>query len=184
MKLMVGLGNPGPLYARTRHNLGYRVIEEIADKTRSELTYRDSLKALTGEVRVGEIRSVIAKPLTYMNQSGLSVRALASWYQTDVKDIVIICDDLNLDVGKLRIRPKGSDGGHNGLKSIISCLGTSEFPRIRIGIGEPKGDAVDYVLSPFSRQEEETILEAIVKASQAAIMLIEKNIELVMNRYN
>ena len=184
MKLLVGLGNPGSLYTRTRHNVGYRVVDLISDKTGSELIYKKRLKTLTGEVRVGDYRFVIAKPLTFMNESGLAVRATANWYQTDISDIVIIYDDFNLEVGKLRIRPKGSDGGHKGLKSIISYLGTNQFPRIRIGIGKPKGVREDYVLNRFSHGEGKIISAALEEASQAAIMLVEKDIDLVMNRYN
>ena len=184
MNLIVGLGNPGRKYTRTRHNIGYRVVDLIADKTRCRLIYIDKLKATTGEVMVGDHKLVIAKPLTFMNESGLAVKTLADRYGTEIKDIVIIYDDFNLDMGKLRIRPKGSDGGHNGLKSIISCLATNEFPRIRIGIGEPKGDSVDYVLGVLGHAEEEIISAAIENASQAAIMLVEEDIGLVMNRYN
>lgn len=185
MKIIAGLGNPTKEYEGTRHNVGFSVIHELSDKYNINVDTKKH-KALIGKGIIEGEKVILAMPQTYMNLSGESVRALADYYKCDTTDIIIIYDDISLDVGKLRIRAKGSAGGHNGIKSIISHLGTMEFPRIKVGVGEkPSGmDLADYVLGHFSREEQQIMQEGIRMAGEAAALMIKQDISVAMNRYN
>ena len=185
MKLIIGLGNPGIKYYRTRHNLGFLVIEKIAKRNRISFNKKEC-KAIFGEGRVGRSKVVTIKPLTYVNLSGISVRALIERYHLDIQDIVVVYDDVNLRLGRIRIRRSGSHGGHNGLKSIISCLDSEDFPRLRVGIaGENmKGDLTGYVLSKFAKDDKKTVEQIIERAAEAAETIIKRGITVAMERYN
>jgi len=186
MKMVVGLGNPGPQYETTRHNAGFMALDLLADELGINLT-RQKPDALTGTGLVEGQRVLLVKPLTFMNLSGRAVSRLARWYGIAPHDILVLLDDLDLAPGRLRIRPRGSSGGHKGLASVLEALGTEGVPRARIGIGRPPAgkDVVEYVLEPFTDEEWEVIRPAIIKAAQAArLWLVEGDIEEVMNRYN
>lgn len=185
MYIIVGLGNPTREYAATRHNIGYDVVTRISDDYNISLDMKKH-KALCGRGWIEGEKVVLAQPLTYMNLSGKAVRELRDFYKVTNDKIIIIYDDISLEVGQLRIRTKGSAGGHNGIKSIISHLGTDEFPRIKIGVGDkPKGwDLSDYVLARFSAEEEEFVRDALQRASKACACIIKDSIETAMNQYN
>jgi len=155
IQLIVGLGNPGNDYEYTRHNLGFLVIRRLAEKLKVKFTLSSLTNGMTGEGTFEEKSICLLMPLTYMNNSGVAVQPIVSKKSLSLEDVLIICDDFNLDFGKIRIRPKGSDGGHNGLSSIIERLGTEQFPRLRLGIGQPadKSKTVDYVLEEFKKKE-------------------------------
>ncbi|MGX6446295.1 aminoacyl-tRNA hydrolase [Neobacillus sp. K501] len=185
MKLIVGLGNPGKQYENTRHNIGFDVIDALSDKFSIPLN-QSKFKGLYGMgVHKGE-KVVLLKPLTYMNLSGESIRAVSDYYQIDIEDIVIIYDDLDLPVGKIRLRQKGSAGGHNGIKSTVAHLGTQEFNRIRIGIDRPKNGmkVPDYVLGRFYDEEKPFTQEAVKKSAAACEAWLEKPFLQVMNEFN
>ena len=185
MYLIAGLGNPTREYEKTRHNVGFEAIDILADKAGTTVTEKKH-KALYGKGYIGGQKVVLAKPETYMNLSGESVREIADFYKIEPENIIILCDDINLSEGQLRIRLKGSAGGHNGLKNIISHLGTQEFPRIRIGVGEkPRGmDLADYVLGRFPKEQQAVMEEAYRDAAEAACMMIEDGADAAMNHYN
>lgn len=185
MYLIAGLGNPTREYEKTRHNVGFEAIDILADKAGTTVTEKKH-KALYGKGYIGGQKVILAKPQTYMNLSGESIREIADFYKIEPENIIILCDDINLSEGQLRIRLKGSAGGHNGLKNIISHLGTQEFPRIRIGVGEkPRGmDLADYVLGRFPKELQEVMEEAYRDAAEAACMMIEDGADAAMNHYN
>ncbi|OLS34171.1 aminoacyl-tRNA hydrolase [Bacillus sp. MRMR6] len=185
MKLIVGLGNPGKQYENTRHNIGFDVIEELARKFSIPLNH-SKFKGLYGIGFYNGEKVVLLKPLTYMNLSGESIRAVIDFYQIDVCDIVVIYDDLDLPVGKIRLRQKGSAGGHNGIKSTIQHLGTQEFNRIRIGVDRPKTGmkVTDYVLGHFHEEEKGLTMEAVKKSADACEAWLDKPFLQVMNEYN
>ncbi|MDO8585689.1 MAG: aminoacyl-tRNA hydrolase [Armatimonadota bacterium] len=183
MKLIVGIGNPGRRYARTRHNVGFDVIDLLA-KAHHIRVLRRCCRALIGQGVVAGQEVVMVKPQTYVNLSGGAVAELARRYGAGTEDVLVIVDDADLPVGRIRIRTGGSSGGHKGLKSIIDHLRTQEFPRIRIGIGTMRGDAVDYVLSKFSRADQPLIRSAMRTAAEAVEMLLAEGIEPAMNKYN
>lgn len=185
MKLIVGLGNPGKQYEYTRHNIGFEVIDELSDKFSIPLN-QSKFKGLYGMGFHNGEKVVLLKPLTYMNLSGESIRAVSDYYQIDIEDIVIIYDDLDLPVGKIRLRQKGSAGGHNGIKSTVAHLGTQEFNRIRIGIDRPKNGmkVTDYVLGRFLEEERSATQEAVKKSAAACEAWLEKPFLQVMNEYN
>lgn len=185
MRIIIGLGNPTAKYQASKHNVGWDAITRISDDYRIPLNQRRH-KAICGFGHIEGEKVIIAQPLTYMNLSGESVRELLYFYKVDPEDIIVIYDDVSLDLGRLRIRKKGSAGGHNGIKSIISHLGTDEFPRIKIGVGEkPKDwDLADYVLSRFKENEEEAIREALKATSVACRMIIKDGLDAAMNIYN
>lgn len=185
MKLIVGLGNPGKQYENTRHNIGFDVIDELSDIFSIPLN-QSKFKGLYGMgFHKGE-KVVLLKPLTYMNLSGESIRAVSDYYQIDIEDIVIIYDDLDLPVGKIRLRQKGSAGGHNGIKSTVAHLGTQEFNRIRIGIDRPKNGmkVPDYVLGRFYDEEKPLTQEAVKKSAAACEAWLDKPFLQVMNEFN
>ena len=185
MYLIAGLGNPTREYEKTRHNVGFEAIDILADKAGTTVTEKKH-KALYGKGYIGGQKVILAKPQTYMNLSGESIREIADFYKIEPENIIILCDDINLSEGQLRIRLKGSAGGHNGLKNIISPLGTQEFPRIRIGVGEkPRGmDLADYVLGRFPKEQQAVMEEAYRDAAEAACMMIEDGADAAMNHYN
>ncbi len=187
VKLIIGLGNPGIRYRWTRHNLGFLVIEEFAKQKGVVWKRQKIFNAHIGWRKIGQVKIVLCKPLTYVNCSGEAVKKIVDKYDIDNKDILVICDDLNLPLGKIRIRQKGSDGGHNGLKSIIDCLGTKEFTRLRIGIvtqNRPPKNYTDYVLGKFTKDERKIIKETIASSVQTIEVIIKEGIEKAMNGYN
>jgi len=184
--LIVGLGNPGPEYARTRHNLGYRVVDVLASRLGVALKPSKGKRALVAEARDGDARLILAEPTTFMNLSGEAVGELARYYKVDLDDIVVVHDDLDLPTATIRLKRGGGDGGHNGLKHITRALGSPEYARVRIGIGRPPGrkDTVDYVLQAFSKKEEETVEVAIEEAADAAMLVIREGVESAQQRYH
>ena len=185
MKVIVGLGNPGTKYAGTRHNIGFDTVTALADKYSIKLKDK-KFNGLIGEGFIEGEKVMLVQPQTYMNLSGECVGLIAGFYKLDAEDIIVICDDINLDTGRLRIRAKGSAGGHNGLKNIIAHLGTEAFPRIRIGVGEKTEgwDLADYVLARFSGEDEATMGKAIKNAVGAVETWISYDIGKAMNLYN
>lgn len=192
VKLIVGLGNPGMRYERTKHNIGFRVIDAIYDKTLSaQNTGSVSTKRVTSicksliiHVTLQDSPIILAKPMTYMNNSGFAVTALVNRFEVPLTDLCIIYDDIHLDIGTIRIRQKGSAGGQKGMQSIIHHLGTNEFPRLRIGIGEPVGGLTDYVLSEFSSEEKTEIGHTVERAVEAVETYVQDGIGTAMNRFN
>ena len=185
MKLVAGLGNPGRDYAGTRHNIGFGVIARISDKYNIPLTGKEH-KAICGKGMIGGEKVILAQPQTFMNLSGECVRSLVDYYKLESEDIIIAYDDIDLEVGQLRIRSKGSAGGHNGIKNIISHLGTNEFPRVKVGVGgKPEGgDLVRHVLGRFSREDEKVLGEVLDVAVEAVETILSDGVEAAMNRYN
>lgn len=183
--LIVGLGNPGRRYANTRHNVGYEVIDAAAGELGVHLT-NGSSNAFLGWGVHQDHPVGLAKPLTYMNRSGTCVAQLLEKHGVDREHLVVVYDDLNLDLGAIRLRPSGSAGGHNGVQDIIDRLGTKEFARLRIGIGDqyPSGQQSDYVLSPFSRSQRPVINETIDMAAEACLAFVVDGVETAMSRYN
>lgn len=186
MYIIVGLGNPDRQYQNTRHNIGFDVIDVIAAKNSITVGERKH-KALIGKGFVGGQKVVLVKPQTYMNLSGESVRDIIDFYKIDEKnELIVISDDVSLDVGQIRIRKKGSAGGHNGLKNIILHLGHDEFQRVKMGVGEKPGgyDLADYVLGHFPKEEREIMDESAGRAAAAVEMMIAKGADAAMNQYN
>jgi PTH1 family peptidyl-tRNA hydrolase len=185
MKLIVGLGNPGRKYAGTRHNIGYEVLAELARKFATGKP-RAKFQGETVEALIDKEPVILLCPETYMNNSGQSVQPARDFYKLDNKDLLIICDDFNLNLAKLRFRAKGSAGGQKGLEDVIRRLGTQEVPRLRIGIGPPWAgwDVADYVLSKFAKEEKPDIDEAIVRAAEAVAHWTRNGTEYCMNQYN
>lgn len=186
MFIIVGLGNPTAEYAGTRHNVGFDVIDMVADKYNISMTERKH-RAFCGKGIIAGQKVILAKPQTYMNLSGESVRSLLDYYKIDAQsELLVIYDDISLDVGQLRIRKKGSAGGHNGIKNIIQHLGTSVFPRIKVGVGEkPKDyDLVDYVLGHFSKGEKEIMADGYGRAVEAIEMIVQDEMDAAMNEFN
>lgn len=185
MYLIAGLGNPTKEYEKTRHNAGFDAIDVLAGEIGAAIT-ESKFKGLYGRGMLGGEKVILLKPQTFMNLSGESVRAAADYYKIEPDHIIILYDDISLDVGQLRIRTKGSAGGHNGIKNIIAQLGTQEFPRIKIGVGNkpPRIDLVDYVLGRFSKEERAVMEEAFKEAAKAAQVMISEGAEAAMNRFN
>lgn len=186
MYIIAGLGNPGREYDMTRHNIGFEVIDYIAEELGVKVN-KLKFKSLFGETKIGEDKVYLVKPQTYMNLSGDSIREFCSFYKIPPENVIIISDDIALPTGKIRIRTKGSAGGHNGLKSIIYQLNSDNFPRIRIGVGAPKHsdyDLKDFVLGRFTKDEIPVLEEAIIKASKAVEEIIKSGIDRAMNKYN
>lgn len=185
MKLIVGLGNPGKQYEETRHNIGFKVIDELEKRLSIPLN-QSKFKGLYGIGFHKGVKVMLLKPLTYMNLSGESIRAVMDYYQINQDDLVVIYDDLDLPAGKIRLRQKGSAGGHNGIKSTVAHLGTQEFNRIRIGIDRPKNGmkVPDYVLGKFSEEDLPLTKEAVQKSASACETWLEKPFLQVMNEFN
>jgi PTH1 family peptidyl-tRNA hydrolase len=184
MKIVVGLGNPGKRYAATRHNVGFAVIETLARSPHAG-RFLERFEAEVAELLEDPHKVLLVKPQTFMNLSGRSVRQLVEFYQVPAEDLLVVCDDINLPLGQLRVRARGSAGGHNGLRDIQAHLGTTEYPRLRIGVGAPEGeDAADYVLDRFRSAELPVIEEAVLLAAQAVAVWLHQGIEACMNRFN
>ena len=185
MYIIVGLGNPGDKYEKTRHNVGFNVIDLLAKEYSIDVS-KLKHKALIGEGRVGTEKVILVKPMTYMNLSGESVVDICNYYNVDLENVIVIYDDIDLDVGKIRIRKKGSGGTHNGMRSIVKCLGTTDFPRVRIGVSkpEPGRDLANFVLSRFSKEEEVDLKDGFDKAVKAIDCIIREDIDLSMNKFN
>jgi peptidyl-tRNA hydrolase, PTH1 family len=184
MKLIVGLGNPGPEYERTRHNIGWRVLDAFARKFRIDVSHHEK-NALTGAGRVAGGSVMIARPLTYMNLSGDAVRLLVNAYLESAGEMIVVYDDIDLPVGRLRIRDSGSAGTHNGMRSIVESLGTERFPRLRVGIGAAaEGRLRDYVLDEFDPEEEPVIERAVSRAVDALVLFVRGDLRRAMNQFN
>jgi peptidyl-tRNA hydrolase, PTH1 family len=184
MKLIVGLGNPGPEYERTRHNVGWHVLDAFARKFRITVTKHEK-NALTGNGRVAGGTAMLARPLTYMNLSGEAVRLLANAYLDSHSDLIVVYDDIDLPLGRLRIRPNGSAGTHNGMRSIVGELQTEGFARLRVGIGTAEtGRLRDYVLDEFSSEEQPVVDRAIARAVDALVLFVRGDLRRAMNEFN
>jgi PTH1 family peptidyl-tRNA hydrolase len=184
--LVVGLGNPGSKYWNTRHNVGFAALDALAEKLHVTVD-RVKFQGLVGQGSLEGRKIILLKPTTYMNLSGQAVQAAARFYKIPPERILVLFDDISLDPGRLRVRKNGSAGGHNGIKSIISCLGSQEFPRIKIGVGakpHPDYDLADWVLSTFPLDQREAMEETYKKAAQAAVTLIKEGPEAAANRFN
>jgi PTH1 family peptidyl-tRNA hydrolase len=185
-KLIVGLGNPGPQYSWTRHNLGFLVLESLGKQQKVKGHISVSNHGMLSKVVIKDVECSLLMPMTFMNDSGLSVKKLVDRTGTSLEDILIVCDDLSLSFGKLRLRPSGSAGGHNGLKSIIKDLGSNQFARLRMGIDSPQSgtDTVDYVLSNFTPVEKKTLPEFINHALDCVTCWVTEGATVAMNRFN
>ena len=193
LALVVGLGNPGDRYVGTRHNVGFEVLDALvrrlaADPSRPARVDRLDCRALTGRVRIGDSPVLLAKPQTYMNLSGESVKGLLVKHAVPRERMIVVSDDVALPVGRLRIRPSGSSGGQKGLQNIIDCLGADDFPRLRVGVAgdhfRPGEDLADYVLERFSKGERATLAPAVGLACEAIETFVSEGIEVAMNRFN
>ena len=185
MKIVVGLGNPGRRYQGTRHNIGFAVADEVA--RRRQVTFEiGRASTLTARAGRGAAALLVAKPLTMMNLSGEAVAGLAGFFKVDAPDILVVADDVNLPLGRLRLRARGTDGGHNGFKSIIERLGTAEFPRLRVGVGrgDPRRGLADHVLARFDDDERDEVEQAPTRAADAVETFLAEGLEAAMNRYN
>jgi len=183
--VIAGLGNPGAKYEYTRHNIGFLVVDILAEKYNISIT-KIKHKALTGIGLIEGKKVMLVKPQTYMNNSGESIREVVEWYKTSLEHLIVVYDDLDLPLGKLRVRAKGSAGTHNGMKSVIYHLQSDIFPRIRVGIEKnPEGwDIIDYVLGEFTEDEKKTIYNTLVKAAEAAVTIVTSGIDEAMNMFN
>ncbi len=184
MRLIVGLGNPGREYIETRHNVGFAVIDRLAERLEVAVTKTQGQVLIAKTQYAGE-QVLLVKPQTYMNRSGLAVAALARYYKIPVSNIIVAYDDLDLPVGTIRLRAKGGAGTHNGMRSLIQELASEEFPRLRVGIGRPlEGDWANYVLSRFRREERDLIQEALEQGVAALLRYLEAGIDTAMNEFN
>ena len=184
--MIVGLGNPGKQYEITRHNVGFITIDIMSDKYSFKVN-KLKFKSLMGEVRIGGSRCLVLKPQTFMNLSGEAVRDAAQFYKIPPENIIVIFDDISLEPGKLRIRRKGSHGGHNGMKNIIALMGNDNIPRIKMGVGakpNPEYDLADWVLSRFTKKEAEEIKKAAENAIEAVELMVRGNIDKAMSDFN
>ena len=186
MKLIAGLGNPGPRYAQTRHNVGYAVVDEMARRWGVSVEkYEPRYEALLGDAQLADQRVLLLKPQTYMNLSGRSLVAVTQFYKLARSDLLVVCDDLDLPVGRIRLRAEGSGGGQKGLENILLRLASNDVPRLRIGIGKvDKSVTTDYVLSRFTPEEREMIEQAVTTAADAVECWLSEGIDAAMNRFN
>jgi peptidyl-tRNA hydrolase, PTH1 family len=183
MKIVVGLGNPGRKYAGTRHNVGFVVIDELAAGP-GGFGFRNRFQAQVADGVEGDVPVLLVKPETFMNLSGQCVRQIVDFYKIEPADLLVVCDDAALPLGKLRVRAKGTHGGHNGLRNIQEHLGTTEYPRLRVGVGAARQDMVDHVLGTFRPGERAAVEEAVARAVQAVVVWIRDGVEACMNRFN
>ena len=181
--LVIGLGNPGREYERSRHNMGFLVIDELARRHGARVTDR-AARSLTGRVRLGDRELVLAKPQTMMNLSGVAAKALRAKYGVPLERTLVIHDELDLPFGRLRVRRNGGAAGHNGLRSLIAAYGTPDFIRVRIGVGRPIGPGMEYLLSPFTPQEREALPPLIARAADAVLSIVDKGLERTMTDFN
>ena len=182
----MGLGNPGKEYEKTRHNCGFRALDVLAQKLNCKVD-KGKFQGLYGQTTYDGVKLLLLKPLTYMNLSGRSVLQLSAYFHVPPQKIIVLYDDISLEPGRLRIRADGSAGGHNGIKSIISEVGSQDFPRVKIGVGgkaHPEQDLADHVLSGFTAQEEKALASALERAADAALCIIDKGVPEAANRYN
>ena len=185
MKIIAGLGNPGSEYARTKHNVGFMLVDALADHLGID-TWKEKFDAMIAEGRIGMEKIVLVKPVTYMNDSGQAIGPLMSWYKLVPEDLIVAHDDMDIAAGTVRIRRKGSSGGHNGIKSILAHVGDENFSRVRIGIGRPLPGwtVVNHVLAPFSGEDVSKIHAAIEYLLPAVECLVTDGVDIAMNRYN
>lgn len=185
MKVIVGLGNPGSEYAKTKHNVGFMFIDAMAEKLRVS-EWRDKFEAKIAETRIGSEKVLLVKPMTYMNESGQAVGPIMSFYKLLPEDLIVVHDDMDIPAGTIRIRKKGSAGGHNGIKSILAHVGDEHFARVRIGIGRPLTGwtVVNHVLAPFSNEDAPRIDEAIKYLEPAVECIINDDVDMAMNKFN
>lgn len=183
MKVIVGLGNPGRKYSDTRHNIGFRALEEVARRYSIEKE-ESRFDSIIGHIRIGGEKVLLVKPLTYMNLSGKAVQPLMRWFKLDLAELIVVYDDMDLAPGTVRLRAQGGSGGHKGMTSIIERLGSKEFARIRIGIGRPDNDAIDWVLGKFGAAEQKLMDEAINRTGDALECWVKQGIDRAMNEYN
>lgn len=183
MFLIVGLGNPGSKYEKTRHNVGFDVIDLLSDKYNIQLN-REKFKGIYGDGLIASQKVIMLKPGTYMNLSGESVREISDFYKIPPENIIVIHDDISLDCGRLRIRGQGSAGGHNGIKNIILNLATDKFVRIKVGVGQPDGDLVSFVLGRFPGEDRKKVEKVFDAVGMAAEIIIGEGIDKAMNKYN
>ncbi|MBI4972368.1 MAG: aminoacyl-tRNA hydrolase [Candidatus Omnitrophica bacterium] len=186
MKLIVGLGNPSEVYRHSRHNIGFLVIRHLSQVFKAPLKKEKGIPALSAKCKTQGGNLILALPLTFMNLSGEAVRALVEKYKIDLDNLIVVCDDLDLAFGRLKVRAQGSSAGHGGVKSIIDSLGTKEFARLRIGIGRPKAnqEAAEFVLRAFTKREKEELKEIIAKAGACCQVWIKEGITKTMNIFN
>ncbi len=184
--LVVGLGNPDPDYRGTRHNVGAEVVGVVADRFAADLARNKRVRCAVAEVRDGDARLVLARPLAYMNESGRPVQSAAAWYRVPTERLVVIHDDLDLEIGTLRLKQGGGHAGHNGLRDLDRHLGTRDYHRVRIGIGRPPGrmDPSDHVLRPFTSQERRTIDVVVEEAADAVLSTVREGLDAAQNRYH
>ena len=185
MYLVIGLGNPEAEYSKTRHNMGFNTINKIAQQYNIEIN-KNKFQGLYESAVIEGKKVILVKPQTYMNLSGNCVKEIADFYKVQKEEILVIYDDMDIEPGKIKIRKKGSSGGHNGMKSIIQMLGTEEFPRIRIGIGRPEhnGDEINYVIGAIPEEEMPILDEGVEKAKEAVIDILKNGIDSAMNKLN
>lgn len=185
MYLIVGLGNPEKEYAHTRHNMGFDTINEIAKKNNIEIT-KNKFKGLYETAIIQGQKVILLKPQTYMNSSGESIKEVVDFYNIKPEEIIVIYDDIDIEKGIIKIRKKGSSGSHNGMKSVIQELNTTEFPRIRVGIGQPqfKNDMINYVIGSVPKEEQEILHQGVEKASKAVEEILKNGIDSAMNKFN
>lgn len=185
-RLLIGLGNPGATYAATRHNVGFAVVDALAERARTVFKNDGRAEALLAEARLRGRPVVLVKPQTYMNRSGLTVKHLMRRYGFGPEEILVVVDDINLALGTIRLREQGSAGGHNGVQDIIDRLGTDAFPRLRLGVGSDfdRGGQVDYVLSGFTAEEQPVVDDAVKRARDAAVTFVTDGLVMAMNRFN
>ncbi|XID91782.1 aminoacyl-tRNA hydrolase [Paenibacillaceae bacterium WGS1546] len=185
MRWIVGLGNPGKNYAETRHNAGFMVVDELARRLNADVA-QSKCKALVGEARVGDEKVALIKPMTYMNLSGESVRAFMDYYKAKLEDLIVVYDDLDTEVGRIRLRYQGSPGGHNGIKSIIQHVGTQTFNRVRVGISRPEPGFMitDYVLSGFAKSEKDAFRRSVDDACDALEFALAHSFDQTMAKFN
>jgi peptidyl-tRNA hydrolase, PTH1 family len=182
-KVVVGLGNPGRRYDGTRHNVGYAVVDVLAASPRAG-RFQSRFQAQVADLEEGDCKVVLVKPETFMNLSGRCVRQVIDFYQVEMPDLLVVCDDINLPLGKLRVRARGTHGGHNGLRDIQNHLATTEYARLRLGVNAPDEDAIDHVLGRFRPSERPVIEDAIALAAQAVVVWVHQGVEVCMNQYN
>lgn len=186
MKLIVGLGNPGEDYKLTRHNIGFMVLEEFARLHGVEFRFNRRFNAFTAEAEAGNEAYYLVMPRTFMNLSGNSVQLIVNWFKVELQNILVVIDDITLPFGIIRVRSKGSDAGHKGLRSVIGCLGINEFPRMRVGInsGRDIRDVSKYVLGRFTKNEQKVLPDILKRAGEACECWLQKGVSAVMNKYN
>ncbi len=183
MKVVVGLGHPGKRYDGTRHNVGFAVLDSLALSPRAS-RFQSRFQARVCELVEDADKILLVEPETFMNLSGRCVREVMDFYQLPLTDLLVVCDDINLPLGKLRVRAKGTHGGHNGLRDIQNHLGTTEYARLRLGVDSPRDDAIDHVLGRFSAAERKVIDDAVLLAAQAVLVWASQGVETCMNQYN